>query len=414
MNDLPEMIPNSILLFVHPPFYKVGDRVFFDTQAQNGLRLWAANFETVRVMAPLIDTAPQDVPSDAGDLQPFLEAHQMVEPIMLPQRGTRRFLIEDLSAGKKVIRDQIKASQFLVFAFSGYLGDWGTVACLTAARMGRPFAAFKDSVDHHIAQIEIEKEKRALSQQLSRHFQRLMIKYRDRIVLRKSDLALLHGRDTMDYYAPFASNPHLVHDIHLSKDDQIHPDALELRLAERDKTTLRIVYAGRVEEIKGPDQWVKALSEASREGAALTARWYGNGTLLDKQKAQLAERYPEAPVSFEGYMPHDKMLKAMQQADVFAFTHLTNESPRCLIEALAAGLPIVGYDSAFARDLTGTSRAGLFVPRGDEAALKEAIKALASDPDRVEAMAWDARKVASPLNDEDVFRHRSDIIKEAL
>ena len=85
-----------------------------------------------------------------------------------------------------------------------------------------------------------------------------------------------------------------------------------------------------------------------------------------------------------------------------------------LIEALAAGLPLVGFDNAYVRDLVGDSDAGLFVPRGDTDALQQALQSLAEDPDRLAAMAQAARKVAGPLNDEDVFRHRSDIIKEAL
>ena len=77
------MTPNSVLLFVHPPFYRTRDGIFFDSQAQNGLRLWAEHFDTVRIMAPLVDASASGVPSDASALQPFLEAHPTVEPVML-------------------------------------------------------------------------------------------------------------------------------------------------------------------------------------------------------------------------------------------------------------------------------------------------------------------------------------------
>ena len=62
--------------------------------------------------------------------------------LCMPRRGTKRFVTRDLWAGRKVIRQQIADSQYLVFAFSGYVGDWGTVACRMARRMGRPHAVF--------------------------------------------------------------------------------------------------------------------------------------------------------------------------------------------------------------------------------------------------------------------------------
>jgi colanic acid/amylovoran biosynthesis glycosyltransferase len=408
------MTPNSVLLFVHPPFYKVGERIFFDTQAQNGLRLWAGNFDAVRIMAPLVDSPPEGPPSDTSDLQPFLEAHPTVEPVMLPRRGTRRFLTEDLGPGRKVIRDRISASQYLVFGFSGYIGDWGTVACREARRMKRPYAVFKDGVAHRVARITQARQQRPFSRRLRHGFENTLMKYTDRKTVRQSALALLHGQDTMEYYGPFARDARLVHDIHISRADRIPEADLEQRLASRDETLLRVAYAGRVEEIKGPDHWVAAIAAATQAGSAIEACWYGTGTLFDEQVARIAERGLDGTITFRGFVAHKEMLSEIRGTDLFLFTHMTEESPRCLIEALAAGLPLVGFDNAYVRDLVGESEAGLFVPRGDTAGLTRALTELAADPARLAAMARAAREVAGPLNDEDVFRHRSDIIKAAL
>lgn len=408
------MTPGSVLLFVHPPFYRVGDRIFFDTQAQNGLRLWAKNFDVVRIMAPLVDAPPEGPPSDTSDLAPFLEANPSVEPVMLPRRGTRLFLTEDLAPGRKVIRAQIEASQYLVFGFSGYIGDWGTVACRMAARMGRPYAVFKDGVAHRVAQITQQKQKRTLIQRLRHGFENRLMKQADRKTVRQSALALLHGQDTMEYYGPFARHPHLVHDIHISKADRISQADLDQRLEARAADVLRVVYAGRVEEIKGPGHWIAAIAGALQAGVAIQAQWYGTGSLYEEYEAQVAQEDLGEAISFRGFVAHQQMLSEIRTADVFVFTHMTEESPRCLIEALAAGLPLVGYDNAYVRDLVGTSQAGLFVPRSDIKALTEAIIMLASNPEKLKAMALDARQVAEPLNDEDVFLHRSDIIKSAL
>ncbi len=408
------MTPGSILLFVHPPFYRADGKIFFDAQAQNGLRLWAENFEVVRLMAPLDDMTLDQVPSDAKPLQPFLEAHPSVEPIMLPRRGIKAFITQERAPGRKIIAEKIKASQYLVFGFSGYIGDWGTEAARIATQMGRPYAVFKDGVAHRVARITQSKEQRSALRRLRHRFDNWLMKTRDQRTVRGSALALLHGQDTLEYYGALASNPRLVHNIHISKADRISEEALAARLAARDESLLHIAYAGRVEEIKGPDHWTAAVERAQAQGVQARATWYGTGTLFEEQSAKLAASPLSETVSFAGFMAHKDMLPKLHHADLFMFTHMTEESPRCLIEALSAGLPLVGYDSAYARDLVGDSQAGLFVPRGDIDALAGALKTLADDPDRLRAMAQDARKVAEPLNDEDVFRARGNIIKEAF
>jgi glycosyltransferase involved in cell wall biosynthesis len=313
-----------------------------------------------------------------------------------------------------VIREQIAAAQYLVFGFSGYVGDWGTVACREAARMGRAYAVFKDGVAHRVLRITQAKTERSLPRRLRHALENTWMKYTDRKTVRLSALALLHGQDTMEYYGPLAHDARLVHDIHISKADRIPESDLEARLSGRDTAMLQVAYAGRVEEIKGPDHWVTAIAAAVREGAAIRARWYGTGTLYEEQKARIPAEGLEEVITFEGFVAHRQMLSELRGADLFLFTHMTEESPRCLIEALAAGLPLVGFDNAYVRDLVGDSNAGLFVPRGDAAALTRALTDLAANPERLAAMARSAREVAGPLNDEDVFRHRSDIIKEAL
>lgn len=408
------MTPGSILLFVHPPFYKAGDQIFFDAQAQNGLRLWAANFDLVRLMAPLDEMDRKDVPSDAKPLQPFLDAHPSVEPIMLPRRGMKRFLMEDRAPGRKIIAEKITASQYLVFGFSGYIGDWGTEGCRIAAGMGRPYAVFKDGVAHRVARITQAKTERTVLRRWRDDFENWVMKTRDQRTVRASALALLHGQDTMEYYGALASNPRLVHNIHISKADRISEETLAQRLDTRDAAQLQIAYAGRVEEIKGPDHWTAAIGKAQDQGVQARATWYGTGTLFEEQSAKLAASPLAGTVRFAGFMAHKDMLPELHRADLFLFTHMTEESPRCLIEALSAGLPLVGYDSAYARDLVGDSAAGLFVPRGDTDALATALKTLAQTPDRLRTMAQDARRIAEPLNDEDVFRARGDIIKEAF
>jgi len=65
-------------------------------------------------------------------------------------------------------------------------------------------------------------------------------------------------------------------------------------------------------------------------------------------------------VDFPGFLSdRSELLEKLRLAHMMLFTHVTPESPRCLLEALICGTPIVGYANGFAKDLTA-GRGGRF------------------------------------------------------
>jgi phosphatidylinositol alpha-mannosyltransferase len=103
--------------------------------------------------------------------------------------------------------------------------------------------------------------------------------------------------------------------------------------------------------------------------------------------------------------PHVALLGELSEADKAAFLrsvdvycapNLLGESfGVILIEALAAGAPIVASDlDAFARVLEG-GEAGVLVPRGDAAALARALCELLADPERRARLAARGREAAA-------------------
>lgn len=68
--------------------------------------------------------------------------------------------------------------------------------------------------------------------------------------------------------------------------------------------------------------------------------------------------------------------------------------PKSLLEAAACGRPMVATDVPGCRDLVRSGETGLLVPRGDAAALADAVDALAADPARRTAMGANARRDA--------------------
>jgi glycosyltransferase involved in cell wall biosynthesis len=73
-------------------------------------------------------------------------------------------------------------------------------------------------------------------------------------------------------------------------------------------------------------------------------------------------------------------------ADVVVLSSEREGTPLALIEAAAAGRPVVATDVGGVPDVVDNGRTGLVVPNGDEAALAEGLSVLLRDADARERM----------------------------
>jgi len=89
----------------------------------------------------------------------------------------------------------------------------------------------------------------------------------------------------------------------------------------------------------------------------------------------LAER-----AHFRGALHHDHALAELQRSDVLLLPSYTENAPLVVLEALAAGVPVVGYAVGDAPRFLTASGAGLLVPVLDVPALSAALARILRDP----------------------------------
>jgi len=180
------------------------------------------------------------------------------------------------------------------------------------------------------------------------------------------------------------------------------------RKARQPDAPLRILWAGRLQAWKAFPLLVQALGKLP-ESTKFQLRVLGSGPCqhnwrLMAERAGIAERteWIEWP-SYAQTLPHYRW------ADAFAFTSLRDTSGTGLIEALAAGTPIVGVDHQGAADIMTPNcalAAPVKTPAGTSQALADALCRLASDPDywlklsqgaqqRAAEFAWELRSQAT-------------------
>lgn len=141
-----------------------------------------------------------------------------------------------------------------------------------------------------------------------------------------------------------------------------------------------LLNVGRHEHAKGLPDLVAAAALLRAEFPELRVLVAGrNGkltdTLVELQEALSLERQ----VAFLGH--RDDVPELLAAADIFVFPSLYEGMPGAVIEAMAAGLPIVGTDIPAMRELLGTGRGARLVPPGSPEDLAGAIRDLLLDPE---------------------------------
>lgn len=132
---------------------------------------------------------------------------------------------------------------------------------------------------------------------------------------------------------------------------------------------------------KGVHEFVEAARRLTRDG--IKARFVLVGRLDPENPSHVSAATVEDWVQ-EGCIEHwgfsDDMPATLRRADVVCLPSYREGSPRSLIEALAAGLPIVTTDTTGCRDLVPDGANGILVPVKDSAATATALAKVLTDP----------------------------------
>ena len=173
---------------------------------------------------------------------------------------------------------------------------------------------------------------------------------------------------------------------------------------------LVIGNVGRITPWKGQHYLIEAFGRVAGDNPKVTLLLVGS-PVFDNDSYQrrllntVAEFSLDGRVKLPGYR-HDTadVLAAM---DVFAFTSVEKDtSPLALLSAMSAGLPIVSFDIAGARELMAADDQFLLVPVADVPRLGDALSDLIANEKLRGVLASAARQQAVNEFDVETYRHR--------
>lgn len=177
--------------------------------------------------------------------------------------------------------------------------------------------------------------------------------------------------------------PHGARVIYNGIDPQPFIDAATMRLPGREG--LQLIYTGGILPHKGVHTAIEALSLLQQRGEAdnLCLMLIGGGH--PDYEAQLKQRVCELDledhVIFRGRVPRDQIPELLGGSDIFLFTSIWEEPiARTVMEAMAAGLAVIGTDVGGQREMLEDDVNSLIFAPEDANGLAQCISRLRHDP----------------------------------
>lgn len=198
--------------------------------------------------------------------------------------------------------------------------------------------------------------------------------------------------------------------IDISNYEDITPGNLRAELGLQDAEIL--LFLGRIAEEKNLTFLLKAFKEIYFERPSVRLLMVGKGPNLNNLKRVARELGISDDVIFLGAVPHEKVPIYFKVADLFVFPSETETQGLVLIEAMAAGTPVVSVKSTGSQDVLAEG-GGVLVPTKVEA-FKQAVLELLSNPDYREKMAEKAQEIASSYTIEAATTKMEKVYEEAV
>lgn len=163
-------------------------------------------------------------------------------------------------------------------------------------------------------------------------------------------------------------------------------DAFAKKRQDRDETRRElgvepsdfvVIQVARLDYLKDHLTAVRALERVAAQRSAVRLVLVGEGPEREKIEEEIRKRQLHSQVRLLGL--RTDVARLVAAADVFLLTSISEGIPLTLIEAMAAGLPVVSTRVGGVDEVVEEGSTGLLAPSRDDAALAEHLSRLADD-----------------------------------
>ncbi|WP_323781291.1 glycosyltransferase family 4 protein [Thalassovita sp.] len=160
-----------------------------------------------------------------------------------------------------------------------------------------------------------------------------------------------------------------------------------------------LLFVGRLAAVKGLPVLFEAMIGVLEQYPDLHLTVIGDGPERAALEAEANRAGLASQVDFIGYKSQSEVAAMLQQVDALVLPSFAEGVPVVLMEAMAAGLPVVTTQIAGIPELVEQGQSGILVPPGDAPALQRAISQTLSNPGKADEMGQRGRaKVMTDFN----------------
>jgi len=312
---------------------------------------------------------------DEGDMG-YLAAQKGIVPLVIPELGRELSPLWDLQIILKLVRVLRRQQPHIVETHTAKAGAVGRLAARLA---GVPVVihVFHGHVFHSYFG--------PLKTRLFINVERALARLTDRIIT----ISPAQRRDIVDVYR--IAPPERVLTIPLGLDLNAFQAAKQAARG-RFRASLGIPgdralvgFVGRLTPVKNPSLFVEVALRVVQQCPGTCFVFVGDGELRSTLGRQVDALGLAQHVLFAGWQVD--MPAVYADLDMLALTSLNEGTPVTVIEALAAGTPVVASAVGGVPDVVINQETGMLVPSGDLEAVVQAIIHLLRDPMRAQTLA---------------------------
>ena len=151
---------------------------------------------------------------------------------------------------------------------------------------------------------------------------------------------------------------------------------------------VRLLMCGRLIEKKGVVYALQALAQVVQDTPAVQLRIIGDGPLRAELETLILTLHLQEHAKILGYLSHQAYAQEMAQAHIFLAPSVraadgdSEGTPTVILEAQAAGLPVLGTTHADIPEIVGVKEPGFLVPERDVPSLSATLKMMLHNPQR--------------------------------
>lgn len=153
-----------------------------------------------------------------------------------------------------------------------------------------------------------------------------------------------------------------------------------------DTHEITFIFVGHLTANKAPDVLLNAAKILKERGLPFRLVFCGQGPLYEKLQKDVFVLQLTTEVELRGWVVDDALINALWDADVFVLPTHSEGMPNALLEAMAAGLPVITTPVSSIPEIVTENENGLFVQPSDPIGLADAMEKMISSPQLREKM----------------------------